>query len=97
MANYFRIEPEDTSKMEVITRAFYQAISEFEAITGYRPNKILITQPLYADILDNLKPYESSMIQRLLPSGLEIMGISTDIVLSKEYYFMIGNPISYGS
>lgn len=99
MAVSYRIEPDDISDYDGIVRMFRQAIGEFEYKTGEYPKKIVITQPLYA-VLKSLVVKHPNLGVYLIQEPddmhkIQIMGVSVDVVISKEYYFMLGDPIQF--
>lgn len=99
MAVSYRIEPDDTSDYDGIVRMFRQAIAEFEYKTGEYPKKIVITQPLYAVLKAIVMKHPNLGIYFIREPDdmhkIQIMGVSADVVISKEYYFMLGDPIQF--
>ena len=103
MSISYRVEPGDISDYDGIVRMFYEAIHEFEFKNGKYPEKIAVTRPLYA-ILEaivmaqhNLSPYLYPSPEFNGPGKLRIMGISMDVIISSEYYFMVGIPVQFSN
>lgn len=96
MAISYRIEPDDTSAYDGIVRMFHEALGEYACKTGKYPDKIVVTQPLYvllsAHARDALRIERYSSLERC-STLISIMGIPMDVVISDDWYFMVGDPV----
>lgn len=94
MAIVYRGKPNDMLLYEEILHEFHRALDEYVYKTGKYPDKIVVTEPVYmlikAHITDIAYLHEDS------ETTMSFMGISMDVVISKEWYFMIGDPIKLG-
>lgn len=99
MSVSYRVEPGDTSDYDGIVRMFHEVICEFVYKTGEYPSKIVVTQPLYVILNSLVREQYNSFVYATQESDdmhkLQIMGISTDVIISREYYFMLGDPIQF--
>lgn len=99
MSVSYRVEPGDTSDYDGIVRMFHEAIYEFVYKTGEYPSKIVVTQPLYVILNSLVREQYNSFIYATQESDdvhkPQIMGISMDVIISREYYFMLGDPIQF--
>lgn len=99
MSVSYRVEPGDTSDYDGIIRMFHEAIYEFVYKTGEYPSKIVVTQPLYTILQALVIEQHNTFVYYTQESEglhkIQIMGVSADVVISKEYYFMLGDPIQF--
>jgi hypothetical protein len=79
-----------------LLQSIHKDIDNYCYKTGNYPEKIVVTQAAFArlqyEVFSNKYDFYSALTTNE-PARCELFGISCDIIVSNEVYYMIGNPI----